>query len=131
MSYFERHIAPLSLNPSCCAPLLARATYRSKSLRIGLEMACQPVQASSCVLGSRLSGRMLLRSSRSLQLSGPAGQYLPLPYMPSMPETKRVSSSLSLGSEGVAIVSDSLRSLSLRAVTGSSLSPSNLVDTLA
>ena len=88
---------------------------------MGREMACQPVQASSSCLGSRLSASVLLELvPESLQVSGPPGQYLPLPYMPSMPVTMRVSSSLSLGSDGVAMVSESLRSLSLRAVTGSS-----------
>src|ERR1017187_10521410 len=38
---------------------------------MGLAMACQPVQASSSALGSRLSARILLSSSRSWQLSGP------------------------------------------------------------
>src|SRR5204863_6434327 len=40
-------------------------------------------------------------------------------YVPSMPETMRVSSSLSLGSEGVAMVRESLSSLIFRAVTRS------------
>src|ERR1035438_5390152 len=69
---------------------------------MGRAMACQPVQASRSCLGSRLSARILLNSSRSLQLSGPLGQYLPLPYVPSMPAAMRVSSALSLGSEGHA-----------------------------
>ena len=33
----------------------------------------------AAALGSRLSARILLSCSRSLQLSGPLGQYLPLP----------------------------------------------------
>ena len=48
-----------------------------------------------------------------------------------MAATMRVSSSLSFGSAGVAMVSESFSSLILRAVTGSSLSPSNRVDCLA
>ena len=48
-----------------------------------------------------------------------------------MAATMRVSSSLSFGSEGVAMVSESLRSLSLRAVTGSSERPSKRVACLA
>ena len=42
-------------------------------------MACQPVHASRSCLGSRLSDRILLRSSRSLQLCRPAGAILALP----------------------------------------------------
>src|ERR1051326_4237296 len=91
-------------------------------------MACQPIQTSRSTLGSRLSARVSLSCSRSLQLSGPLGQYLPLPYVPSIAAAIRMSSSLSFGSLGVAMVSDSLRSLILRAVTGSSLRPSKRVD---
>src|ERR1017187_8673420 len=98
---------------------------------MGRAMACHPVQASRSCLGSRLSARVLLNSSRSLQLSGPLEQYLPLPYVPSMPAAMRVSSALSLGSEGVARVSETFSRPILRAVSGSSLRPANRVDFLA
>src|ERR1019366_5203577 len=84
-------------------------------------MACHPRQASSNSAGFRPLAIRRVRSSRSRQTLAPGGQYLPLPYVPSMEAAMRVSSSLSLGSTGVARVSDSFSSLILRATSAGQL----------
>ena len=60
-------------------------------------------------------------SSSERHLFG-SGQYLPLPYMPSIAAPRRVSSAAAAGSAGAATVSWTLRSLSFLAVSGSSVS---------
>ena len=114
MSYFERHIAPVSAKPSSRAPLFARATYFWNRPRIGTEILCQPTQASRSAFGSVLWRRISLSCSRSRQSVFPAGQYLPLPYVPSICETICVNSSLSAGFDGAASVSESFSNLKRR-----------------
>ena len=115
-------MAPLSAKPELPRALVGELDVAREILAHGrAKWRASRVQASSSCLGSRLSAMILVSASMSLQLSGPLGQYLPLPYVPSMPAAMRVSSSLSLGSEGVARVSEAFSSLILRAVTGSSV----------
>ncbi len=60
MSYFERHIAPMSAKPNSRAPLFPSSTYFWNSGRMGGEMVCHPRQASSSLAGSVLVRRMSL-----------------------------------------------------------------------
>ncbi len=69
---------------------------------------------------------IFVMSSRSRHFPS-GGQYLPLPYMPSIAAPRRVSSAASAGSDGAATVSESFRSFSFRAVSGSRLRPSKRV----
>ena len=73
---------------------------------------------------------IFVMSSRSRHFPS-GGQYLPLPYMPSIAAPSRVSSAASAGSPGAATVSASFRSFSLRAVSASTSTPSNRVACLA
>ena len=102
----------------------ARRSARSR-LRIGGAIVCQPAQTSQQLAWRRGSSAMIrVISSMSRQL-GPAraGQYLPLPYVPSIAATMRVSSSPPSGSEGAASVSASFSSFSLRADVLGQLQP--------
>ena len=93
-------------------------------------MECQPAQTSSSCFASRDVAMIFVMSSRLRHLSF-SGQYLPLPYMPSIAAPRRVSSAASAGSAGAAAVSESFRSFSFRAVSGSTLRPSKRVACLA
>src|SRR5262245_21840650 len=119
MSYFERHIAPVSLKPISFAPLLLSSTKRTYSLRIGIAIWCQPTHAFFSSSGSRLVLMMFSRSGRLKHFPlSPSGQYLPLPYSPSIDAVIFVSSLRSAGSFGAGSVRESLSSLSLRLASG-------------
>src|ERR1051325_2757414 len=119
MSYFDRHIAPVSLKPISFAPLLLSSTKRTYSLRIGIAIWCQPTQAFFNSSGSRLVLMMFSRSGRLRHLPlSPSGQYFPLPYSPSIDAVIFVNSLRSAGSFGAGRVSESLSSLSLRLSSG-------------
>ena len=85
---------------------------------------CQPSQTSSSSASSRLFAMMRVISFRSRQpslLSSPllgavCGQYLPLPYMPSIALLMRVNSSASFSFEGAGKVSESFSSFILRSM---------------
>src|SRR5215831_162152 len=98
---------------------------------MGTAMACHPFQTSASSLASRLPAMIRVMSSRSRHLSFPAGQYLPFPYIPSMPAAIRVSSSLSFGSAGAASVRLTFKSVRLRARSGGSATPSKRAAFLA
>src|SRR5690349_6835117 len=122
MSYFERHIAPVSLNPSSRAPLFDNSTKRLKSGRIGLEIECQPRHTSSNSAAFVLDAMMRVMSSISRQDLSVllSGQYLPRPYAPSSDAANRVTSVLSAGFAGAASVNPSFNSIILRAMSGGS-----------
>src|SRR5215213_1542470 len=119
MSYFERHIAPVSLKPISFAPLLLSSTKRTYSLRIGMAIWCHPNHAFFNSSGSRLLPMISSSSGRLRHLPlSPSGQYLPLPYSPSIDAVIFVSSLRSAGSFGAGRVSASLISLSFRLASG-------------
>src|ERR1043165_5411756 len=119
MSYFERHIAPVSLKPIWLAPLLLNSTKRTYSLRIGIAIWCQPTHAFFNCSGSRLFPMMSSRSGRLRHFPfSPSGQYLPLPYSPSIDAAILVSSLRSFGSFGAGSVNESLSSFSFRFSSG-------------
>src|SRR5262245_61244807 len=104
MSYFDRHIAPLSAKPSSLAPLFASSTRRSWSLRIGGPIACHPSHAARSSGSLRDEAIVRVMSSTVLQLSAfdGSGHHLPLPYADSSRAMILVSSSDSAGFDGVA-----------------------------
>src|SRR6516165_8765925 len=105
MSYFDRHMAPVSAKPSSRAPLFDNSTKRAYCGRMGGEIVCQPSHTCRSFFSSRDSRMIsviLLISKHVSDLLGPA-HHLPFPYSPSMSEAIFVNSSPSLGSEGVAI----------------------------
>src|SRR5579871_4860109 len=65
--------------------MLESCTKRAYLSFIGMEILCQPTQASSSSSGLVLLAMMRLRSLRDRHFSLPSTclQYLPLPYMPS------------------------------------------------
>src|ERR1039458_2796701 len=105
MSYFDRHIAPVSRNPNSRAPLFPNSTYLRNNGRIGGAIACQPRHTSSNSLGSRLVRRIVLSSSRSRHFPG-VEQYFPSPYIPSIRDAISVNSWDSFGSDGAAKVNE-------------------------
>src|ERR1051326_5772702 len=119
MSYFERHIAPVSLKPISLAPLLLNSTKRTYSFRIGLAIWCHPTHAFFSSSGSRLLPMICSRSGRLKHFPfSPSGQYLPFPYSPSIEAAILVSSLRSFGSFGAGSVSESLSSFSFRFASG-------------
>src|SRR5215813_14181240 len=113
MSYFERHMAPVSAKPSSRAPLFDSSTKRAYCGLIGGEIVCQPSHTCRNFFSSRESRMKSVILLISRQVSGLFGSehHLPFPYSPSMSEAIFVNSSPSLGSDGVAITSDTFSKL--------------------
>ena len=65
ISYFERHIAPVSLNPSSCAPFSKAPRSARNPCASAAKCACQPCQASSSSSGLVLVAMIAVMSSTS------------------------------------------------------------------
>src|SRR5262249_48333658 len=133
MSYFDRHIAPLSANPSSLAPLFASSTKRAYSVRIGGGIGGPPSHTPRTPFSSRASRTTPVVWLMSRQLSGFFGSshHLPLPYSPSRSAAIFVSSSPSFGFDGVAITRETFKIFIDRRKSGGSSTPSNFTASLA
>ena len=120
MSYFERHSAPVSLNPSSREPRLESSTKRAKSLRWDLEVSCQPIHASRssfAILARRHQARDVF-DVEAFVFSGRAPLRLAVDAFHA--RSISVSSALCCGSPGVGITSEVLSRCILRARSGGS-----------